>query len=426
MNPQTNIGWQYYRNYFHGQNLSNDTILEKGKSKIVRESDATESKYNEKNKNLTETAYNISALFSYYSENANSIIHLYTTYPGLLIGSGYQHEVAAKGELKLGFFFDHTTGLPVIPGSSVKGLLRSAFPQWEKDKKTSETKKEAKTCWIESLITGKPIEEIKFNDELREKIHKIELAIFEGVKDKSKIKPEEKYFPIYNRDIFFDAIITKAGKNAWILATDSITPHIKDDMTYEQAMLKNPTPILFLKILPDVCFQFNFDLKCPTIEGIDAARRKELFQKILLTIGIGAKTNVGYGQFSETHTGTGNSTSVPIVGNIPNEPEVPQKKELPKTNIHPSNYPNYPAGQKYMLVVDRIEEGYVYFKNGKDELVKAQAAIDKKWNELGENRKKKGKSNEYQVIAIGMTFEIEVKKSFDVIEQVFSISPIWK
>ncbi|MDZ7743476.1 MAG: RAMP superfamily CRISPR-associated protein [Bacteroidota bacterium] len=29
--------------------------------------------------------------------------------------------------MELGFFFDHTTGLPMIPGSSVKGSLRSAF-----------------------------------------------------------------------------------------------------------------------------------------------------------------------------------------------------------------------------------------------------------------------------------------------------------
>ena len=53
---------------------------------------------------------------------------LETTYPGLLIGSGITHGSGLLGELKLGFFMDYTTGLPVVAGSSIKGVLRSAFP----------------------------------------------------------------------------------------------------------------------------------------------------------------------------------------------------------------------------------------------------------------------------------------------------------
>ena len=64
---------------------------------------------------------------SSYSPNLEKIVYqhfdLVTTYPGLLIGSGYSHEVHGKDGLKLGFYFDHTTGLPIIPGSSVKGVL---------------------------------------------------------------------------------------------------------------------------------------------------------------------------------------------------------------------------------------------------------------------------------------------------------------
>ncbi|MBK8110496.1 MAG: hypothetical protein IPK46_09285 [Saprospiraceae bacterium] len=71
-------------------------------------------------------------------------IPLQTTYPGLLIGSGYTHEFDfpeeddKKEAFKIGFFFDHITGLPCIPGHSVKGVLRSAFPNHEKEKYVKE------------------------------------------------------------------------------------------------------------------------------------------------------------------------------------------------------------------------------------------------------------------------------------------------
>ena len=43
------------------------------------------------------------------------------------MGVGYQHETGAMGEAKIGFYFDYTTGLPCLSGSSVKGIIRSAF-----------------------------------------------------------------------------------------------------------------------------------------------------------------------------------------------------------------------------------------------------------------------------------------------------------
>jgi CRISPR-associated protein Cmr6 len=53
---------------------------------------------------------------------------------------------------------------------------------------------------------------------------------------------------------------------------------------------------MFLKILPEVTIQFQFDLK----DGLLTKGQKEdLFRRLLLDFGIGAKTNVGYGQFEE-------------------------------------------------------------------------------------------------------------------------------
>jgi len=45
---------------------------------------------------------------------------------GLLVGTGYPHmnlmKEDNKSDFQLGFFFDHSTGFPLIPASSVKGL----------------------------------------------------------------------------------------------------------------------------------------------------------------------------------------------------------------------------------------------------------------------------------------------------------------
>lgn len=218
----------------------------------------------------------------------NAKFSLLTTYPGLLIGTGYNHGTKSTGDATIGFYFDHVTGLPTIPGSSVKGLLRSAFPQWTIRKEESAEKKKAKTCWIEALLLGKKIEDIEFSDTLKGKIHKLEIAIF-GETDEG------------GKDVFFDAIIDKEKTVAsCFLDKDFITPHIKEGMSHEQAMLKNPTPLQLLKVRPNIAFQFCFKL---TNEGCSIAEKEKIFREILLTMGIGAKTNVGYGQFKNEKEG---------------------------------------------------------------------------------------------------------------------------
>src|SRR5690606_9438219 len=102
--------------------------------------------------------------------SANDRWELYTTYPGLLIGSGYQHESGGENEFKIGFFFDYTTGLPQIPGSSVKGVLRSSFPG--RDKANLQASKAA-------FITGL-IEEVSQITPDAQQVVDLEMEIFEG------------------------------------------------------------------------------------------------------------------------------------------------------------------------------------------------------------------------------------------------------
>ena len=166
---------------------------------------------------------------------------LTTTYPGLLIGSGYNHPKLKNNDddYQLGFFFDHTTGLPIISGSTIKGVLKSVIK----------------------------------NREFMKEIYKttIPLDIFED-----------------NKTRFYDAYIVKtANKDKKIFGSDYITSHYSDEPNGE---FKDPNPIKFLKILPEVTFKFQF--KCEE-------SYLETFKKIILDFGLGAKTNTGYGQFRE-------------------------------------------------------------------------------------------------------------------------------
>lgn len=180
----------------------------------------------------------------------NKTFKLQVNYPGLVTGVGIDHEAKIAGEFKLGVHFDWTRGMPIVYGSSVKGVLRSYFKDFYKP------------------TPNQPNANDAFKD------------IFEG-ENKS----------IYDRDIFFDAVIIKADKKGRILCSDSITPHGDDP-------LKNPTPLTFLKIAPGCTLDFRFKLVDTKIgeSVLNKEAKLAIFQKILTTVGIGAKTNVGYGQ----------------------------------------------------------------------------------------------------------------------------------
>ncbi len=239
------------------------------------------------------------------SKMHTTCIELTTTYPGLLCGSGYNHGISSVSDFKIGFYFDHTTGLPVIPGSSVKGVLRSAFPgyaskqdynglsQEQIDKKKEEIANKYKFFrWIVEQANENiksPSEKIpEFNVE---SIDLLESLIFDG------IGRAGKQIPYNNRDIFFDAYpFSSYGHEGRFLKNDYITPHINREKP-EMSPFSNPNPIQFLKVLPKVQFRFQFRLVNNELLTIE--QKRLLFKEILCINGVGAKTNVGYGQFEE-------------------------------------------------------------------------------------------------------------------------------
>ena len=251
---------------FTGQQTRRERVTINGEKYInffdLVETAAAESKI--KTKNLFgEKILNLPVLSSF---------ELKTTYPGLLTGTGYMHPCPEKNDFQMGFFFDWTTGVPVITGSTVKGVLREPFPSRDKEGE----KKEGKTEYITSIL--KKIMEPEETKDLPENfIIELEKSIFEK-----------------KGDVFYDAYILP-NANGKIFADDYITPH-KDEFS-------EPTPLRFLKIAPKVTFKFQFKLKNSDICDITVTpeNKKDLFKKILLDFGIGAKRNTGYGVLVETN-----------------------------------------------------------------------------------------------------------------------------
>ena len=195
-------------------------------------------------------------------------IELETQYPGLCVGLGYTHGLSVNDDIKNGFFFDHTSGLPIIPASSVKGKLRSAFEEMPEY----------------TLLLLQETEFFANADEATVKALLNEL--FEGEGEK------QQPLPMNQRTVFFDAYPCQCS-NQGLLGPDSITPH-------DEKGLKEPNPIKILKVKGGVRWRFPF--RFATMEEGRKKALVQVFTQLLMDWGIGAKTNVGYGTLIRCRT----------------------------------------------------------------------------------------------------------------------------
>ena len=211
-----------------------------------------------------------------------SVVNMRVQTPGLLIGSGLAHGLPGSEEdVKTGLQFDYTSGLPVIPGSSVKGVIRSAFPTIKEDKEQSNEADAEKLNYIKSLIADIP----EFSSLVLEDNDILELGN-----------------QMFNHgDIFADALLVGYGTRTkqqvhvrQVLAEDYITPHTGGP-------LAQPIPIKIVKVAPGVTFAFCFKFNETKIGAkvVSASMKKALCAAILQDLGVGAKTNVGYGVLKE-------------------------------------------------------------------------------------------------------------------------------
>jgi len=147
---------------------------------------------------------------------------------------------------EIGLEFDPYLNLPIIPGSSIKGALRSAWKALE-------------------LGEGEEV-------------------IFGG----------KGYM---GSCIFSDALPIEPNPDGFILYPDVITPHYHDDMMDEAKA--EPRPVTYLSIAPGVKFGF--------VIAVDGTIPPALFNKLMnalllaFNIGLGARTSIGYGVFTITN-----------------------------------------------------------------------------------------------------------------------------
>jgi len=257
----TNASFIYY--------VSKDTKKKELESKQIKEIlDISENKLNTK----TEIA-GIEYLKYFKLEDAKSF-ELSTVYPGLIIGSGYNYPAEENAnDYHMGFYFDHTTGMPVIPGSTVKGILKSVFPKTD------------------------DLQEIK-----EEKILNAN-SLLKNCNFEITMENWDKLFEVGN--VFYDAYVSSVPQNGKIFEKDYITPHNQEDSEIPNdiyAKFQEPKPLKFLKVAPSVTFTFQFKLKGSSINSgkfLEAEKVCNLFKSILVDFGIGAKRNVGYGTLVE-------------------------------------------------------------------------------------------------------------------------------
>ena len=271
-----NMHYRYNVEYY--DNLNIKIKKEDGKEKVEFEIDEPNTKKSFEDKNKKPTVMDIRSKkifgdknFVFVDNNVFNLpdkeagiksFELWSSYPGVMIGIGNPHSIKIEGALQNGFTFDYVTGLPFLPGSSLKGILRSIFP----GKKLSKGKEQ----YIRDYLKG---------DQKQINIHDFGDFIFGS---------DEKMQP--GKGVFYGVFPEPKGK---IFTDDYITPH-SDDFT-------NPVPVRMLKIRPDVKFVFKFS--CDTYEEdkikVTSDDMVDLFKNIIMDIGIGAKTNVGYGMMVE-------------------------------------------------------------------------------------------------------------------------------
>ena len=259
-----NLHYQFWVDYYEGlQNLN-----------------VSSDEFKKKNVGLTDSCWELSKevipVFNNMQTAAFRVL-----YPGLLVGLGYEHgtdKVKDAPAISPGMSLDMVTGLPFIPGSEVKGMLRSVFIGSKE--------------YIRSNL-GKPA---LTDDE----IHQLEVDIFGHT---------HAYDPHYQaarnveegqgKDVFFDAFPIQPDNDGHLVGLENITSHLSSEAGYDG--LTKINPITLLKVMPGVVFFFRFllhDSEIKREEGsvkITADEKLGLFKKIIADFGMGAKTNVGFG-----------------------------------------------------------------------------------------------------------------------------------
>ncbi len=244
----TNLHHFYYRDYY-GKDNSSENDLKMRNDKLLNYTFQGAEHF--ANKNIKQVR--------------NCSFSLVTLYPGVLVGLGYEHGKRANDGnsfIEAGFSFDYVSGLPYIPGASIKGMLRSYFAHCE---------------YIQDLL--RDIEAIGKEETLsKDALLELERNLFE------------------TNDVYLDAYpetVGTDGKRLKLLNNEVIAHH---ENQFGKINVNN-----LIKIRPEVTIEFSFILNDSAYQKgtISKEQKLKLFKKIMLDMGVGARTNVGFGKLKE-------------------------------------------------------------------------------------------------------------------------------
>ena len=173
---------------------------------------------------------------------------------------------------EVGLYIHPYFNVPYIPASSIKGAIRNAYYYY--------------------LVNHENENRDKADDECNRLFGDSNFAGLVG---------------------FTDAFPIQEGENGYILYPDIINPHYKDA---KNEMEVEPKPIIFLTVAPDTTFKFYMyiikegekekrkieigakkDLAAKPIPDMEKLGKLDLALLFGLSMGIGAKTALGYSQF---------------------------------------------------------------------------------------------------------------------------------
>lgn len=310
----------------------------------------------------------------------------------LLIGLGIQHPS------ENGFIFHHNLGIPYIPASSMKGLLRFAYQLQLLD------------SYPDQLEEWSKIESDKGEAVLDEEHPGTGIPLLFGGKEKIKGKSSNS---LRGKIIFMDGYPETVPDMKLDITTVHFRSYYSSEGKEPPRENENPLPVQFMAISEGTPFIFRFIIPADT-------QFKEVFinavRRALENEGVGAKTSLGYGLFNlieieENDRGRDGSDTIGVSKEKKAQRlDISQVKEEILKNIDKHK-------EDYTLLVEqfRIWQGI--------ESLKSDEEIAKKFLPLINKTTKKGKiTEEYKRLAAILNLELEErdtgeKKSDDPLEK---------
>jgi CRISPR-associated protein Cmr6 len=248
----------------------------------------------------------------------------------LIVGLG------GKGVLETGITLHHVTGLPIIPGSALKGLARayalyeiagglnlpSLRPEQAKGLKENETPLHLLDIALASYAAHRRYVENSASDKKKDTTHSKTLKDLwklleainpnfdfpEGFWESEAVLNFTLAFGDSGEEdssagacVFFDALVSKLPPSGTLFEVDVMTPHFRQ--YYENAGSKppsdddSPNPITFVTVAAGTQFRFAVGTRRGVQDTAVAEWAAGKLQMGLEELGIGAKTAAGYGVF---------------------------------------------------------------------------------------------------------------------------------